>query len=859
MITESWLKPYKTAAFTIPGFRLLHVDRSARRAGGVCMYVRDNLSLTITHKYTSSNVSAIWTALHRDNQPTIIYATVYHPPSLPKATCNATIDHIVSNISLLSTRYPNAKYVIYGDFNDLDTKPITDLFPLKQLVWFPTRAGKTIDLIFSDIDDYMNSPQTTCLSAPPIGRSDHNSIVLTSQTKHLQKYTYVKKRVITEKAKIGISTDIQAISWEKVKSESDPNIKAEIFQKMVLDVVDRWCPVKSIRVLLNKKPITTPLIERLKRAKMRAYRKGCVTWKYFSKVMKLQLAKLQVNQAEKNINNVTTGSKSWWHSVKQVTGERKSTGSAPYINIDDKWLDNQQFCEELNKYYVEIAGDVALSMPEIPPDNQPIALVTEWEVYHHLIKINTRKSTHSADYPSWVTRNNAEILAEPITDIINSILKNDVYPEIWKKADILPIPKVSSPKTLKEFRRISLLYHISKVVEKFMNRELAKHVVTDEKQYAYTKGIGTTDALVKVVSDIASALDRPSTYAIQALHVDFSKAFDLMRPDILAGKLISQGVPAQLIKLVTNFLSGRQQCVKTGAYTSRSLPTKLGVPQGTISGPILWNIYVNNLEPAPDTIKYADDTSIFTTISKSAVDVLKKSKSHHLINITQNSMQSAADKALDWSKQHHQRINAAKTQYMMFTLKQNPELNNKITMNNTAIEQSTEAKLLGVCLDSHLTFSKQIDQCIEKSRSAVHGLLTLRRHGVSSKMLVKFYQARILPVLSYAAPAWFTYAPQYAKDRLERHQSLCLRIIYPEIQSYSLRTETAGLQRITDHLMSLCIRYTTKIANNDTHRLHSLLPPRQSAIGRHSSRLVDKRQLTARTSLKMRSVFSLLE
>ena len=104
-----------------------------------------------------------------------------------------------------------------------------------------------------------------------------------------------------------------------------------------------------------------------------------------------------------------------------------------------------------------------------------------------------------------------------------------------------------------------------------------------------------------------------------------------------------------------------------------------------------------------------------------------------------------------------------------------------------------------------------------------------------------------------------SYAPQYAKDRLERHQSLCLRIIYPEIQSYSLRTETAGLQRITDHLMSLCIRYTTKIANNDTHRLHSLLPPRQSAIGRHSSRLVDKRQLTARTSLKMRSVFSLLE
>ena len=80
------------------------------------------------------------------------------------------------------------------------------------------------------------------------------------------------------------------------------------------------------------------------------------------------------------------------------------------------------------------------------------------------------------------------------------------------------------------------------MVEKFIKR-----VVTDEKQYAYTKGIGTIYALVKVVSDTAFALDRPSTYAIQALYFDFSKAFDLIRPNILAGKLISQGVPAQLI------------------------------------------------------------------------------------------------------------------------------------------------------------------------------------------------------------------------------------------------------------------------------------------------------------------------
>lgn len=141
LITESWLKPNKTNAFGIPGFRLVNVNRAGNRTGGgVCMYVRDSLSTSLVSSYTSTTTSAMWVALHQENQNMIIYACIYHPPGLKKSACDETVDYIISTVSSLSSRFPSAQFVIHGDFNDLDVKPITDMLPLKQIVSFPTQT-----------------------------------------------------------------------------------------------------------------------------------------------------------------------------------------------------------------------------------------------------------------------------------------------------------------------------------------------------------------------------------------------------------------------------------------------------------------------------------------------------------------------------------------------------------------------------------------------------------------------------------------------------------------------------------------------------------------------------------------------
>ena len=165
-------------------------------------------------------------------------------------------------------------------------------------------------------------------------------------------------------------------------------------------------------------------------------------------------------------------------------------------------------------------------------------------------------------------------------------------------------------------------------------------------------------------------------------------------------------------------------------------------------------------------------------------------------------MQTAAAAANQWSKDNYQRLNAGKTQYMIFTLQLNVTLETPIKIDDQNIEQTQSAKLLGVTLDTHLKFASHVDMAIQKSRSAVHGLLTLKRHGVTNNMLSLFYQ--ILSILSYASPAWYTFTPQHAREKLEHHRSRCLRIIHPETKSYTERCRLTGISLIQGYLSAQC-------------------------------------------------------
>ena len=140
----------------------------------------------------------------------------------------------------------------------------------------------------------------------------------------------------------------------------------------------------------------------------------------------------------------------------------------------------------------------------------------------------------------------------------------------------------------------------------------------------------------------------------------------------------------------------------------------------------------------------------------------------------------------------------------------------------------------------------------------MHGLLTLKQKCVTPSMLTKYYQACIFPILSYASPAWHSHLSQNSKDKLERHRSLCLKLIHPTMPSYTERLQVSNIRRLNDVLHQQCIKYVSKVANDTTHRLHHLVPLKQSHRGRHSTRLRNVRTQSARTARMGKTVFALL-
>lgn len=200
--------------------------------------------------------------------------------------------------------------------------------------------------------------------------------------------------------------------------------KVEILHATVNEIHHRHCPIKKIRTPLNKPPITNPLITKLKRAKLRAYRKGHPKWKALGKLLSKRIRQLNLKQTNNNINKVTSGSKEWWKAIKSVTGEDKVNRQQTHVCVDGTWLQPSEFTCRLNKYYLQGQSDANITLPNIDglrADNSSVVTVNEMEIYKHLQNINTSKSVHSLDFPSWISKNNAEFLAMPIALIVNIV------------------------------------------------------------------------------------------------------------------------------------------------------------------------------------------------------------------------------------------------------------------------------------------------------------------------------------------------------------------------------------------------------------------------------------------------------
>ena len=376
--------------------------------------------------------------------------------------------------------------------------------------------------------------------------------------------------------------------------------------------------------------------------------------------------------------------------------------------------------------------------------------ISDTEIIYAIAKL---KNTVSAGHDN-INANHIKIasiyLYKPLKILYNNILCTEDFPLELKTSKIIPILKNGNHNVLSNYRPIAITSTIAKIFEycilSKMNNYIKRNQILNPKQFGFTENSNTTTALTTIINDITLSVD--DSLLVNVLFLDLSKAFDSIDHNILLNKLQNYGFRGKINNILRNYLTKRLQYVSHNNHSSSFLTNKQGVPQGSILGPLLFNLYLNdiffNYCKSPDNNQssmyaYADDITV----------IIKAKNLSDLNNYTHNII----SKISTWCHVNGLSINANKTKIMAFN--HNPIKNNIVyKINNTTIEYVTNFKLLGVNIDPSLNFCNHVNLNI-KQILPMFACLKKNHNYINQQCKNLIYKSLILPKITYAIPIWW--------------------------------------------------------------------------------------------------------
>ena len=838
VFTETWATENSVESLEFNDYTLFHLIRQncIRPSGGISIFIKNNIPATRLKINIPPHIEMLFVSLRPKWLPrstsNIIICGLYYPgsnsPYAPDQ--DQFISQLIESLLLFNNKYSNPLFIVLGDFNDLPILDICESCNLKQVVEVPTRENKILDLILTNVNnDFYDNPVTL----PSIGSSDHLCVAYTPK-KHIKSKCNKKKismRRFKKSAMIEFGSWIASYNWYLLYILHDIDDKVSYFSKITWLKIDELFPLQKINISDTDKEWMTPDIKNLISERQLAHNSKLFDLRdHLAKRIRHEIreAKCNYNKGKAHYFHMTNP-REWFKHINKIIGNK--TNKNPFINIPDLAFKpiseqikivNTHFATTCKKY----PSLIPVNEARLLNSNMSLSVISEFHTYKLLNKY-AKKSVGPGDFPQKILKEFAIELASPFCHIINCAIQLNIFPEAYKRAVITPLPKIKQPMSLSDLRPISKTPVGGKMIEKVMGSDLDDDTTGKilTSQYGNCKGSSTTHYLLKLTDQAYKSTDLGQ--ATTAITIDYSKAFDYVDHNVLIDKLIKLGVRGQLIKLISSFLTNRSHCTSIQGTSSEFETISCGVPQGTILGPKLFVILMNDDKcDFMTNYKFVDDKTLALSYSGNETTTL----------------QMALDLELTQTNENKMIINEKKCNIINFNFSKYNQTPKSLHLNGNPIETTDKIKLLGVVLTSDLCWTENTRFICSKVNKKLFIICKLKQFGLQTEELITAWKSIIRPNTEYAVPLWHSGLTTSDCKRLERLQKIVLGIIlgttydnfikYYKIGNKTYRYEEAlqvvGLSTLWQRREDLTNNFALQTAKNP---LHNALFPLNSTMG----------------------------
>ena len=761
-------------------FTLIRNDRAwtdnnmnqPKTGGGIAIYINSDLDFSENShsKYNRStkDIECQWISISQPHSKLTVVGNIYRPPQGNIDVFIHELDDILSQIDI-----DKIELFLMGDFNidfiekgNQATSKLIDCikpFGLRQLIKEPTRYSRAknscLDLFIT------NSNDIDRVGVCDINLSDHQMIMLTrKKVQQIKKKSEFVGRSYRNYNRDDFQNSIINENWENFENSNTVDGKWEQIERIIRKTIDEMCtcPLKTFKIKQVKEPwISNRLIElikdkdsALKRAKKK---KDPQLWNEAKHQRNNCIKRLRTARADfikENLDNDIGNQKKFWKNIQKVFLNKKGSKNNTIFKLKDK-NNNNVIKEEnaatfINDFFINIGPNLAKKCSNvwnfdgIPCQNKIENITTDAEEISKLCDgININKSSSIPHLSSEILRDAFKIIPDKIAILFNLSFGNADIPTSWKTAKVTPLQKPGKRDDVSNLRPVSHLPLPSKLIEKIVHNRIYSHCennnILDDRQGGFRPNHSTCHTTAMFINDIYTAMNTNET--LLAVYIDAMKAFDTVNHNILLQKAKHYGIDGNLLAWLENYLSERYQCTVANDMCSDLKLITCGVPQGSVCGPLLFLLYINDVSCVMKNCKvslYADDTVLYT--------------SNENLDLSVINLQEDLDNLTAWCNRNKLTINSKKTKYCVYGLrsaiKKSKTKDISLSLNADILDRVCSYKYLGFILDDHLTFNKHLSELFKHLSHKLYLLSKIRKY-LTREASIMVFKTMILSIIEY--------------------------------------------------------------------------------------------------------------